>query len=95
MKIEYRVKENGKSCINLIKTTKGKTGDFNHNKQNLFLNEYKLNNNNSKERRFVVSIRLDGCGKNDGYYKMSQMNFNKEELEELRNQIDKILSFGL
>ncbi|APR02581.1 hypothetical protein RSJ2_3944 (plasmid) [Clostridium botulinum] len=98
MKVNYKIKENGKPSVAFSKeghyTSFNLLTDehFNYRKQNLFLHEMKLNNNNSnKDRRFTISIRQDGDNKEVKKYKMAQMNLNEEELTIIRNNINKML----
>ncbi|MNK78411.1 hypothetical protein D3C87_980430 [compost metagenome] len=91
------IKDNGMSCLHMIKEGKGiiyASGDnrFEYCKQNLFISEYKTNKPNTDgERRFVLSVRLDGSNKDDGRCKLTQMNFTKFELLDLKNRIDEML----
>ncbi|MBD5589357.1 hypothetical protein [Clostridium botulinum] len=98
MKVNYKIKENGKPSVAFSK--EGHYTSFNlltnehfsYKKQNLFLHESKLNSNNSnKDRRFTISIRQDGDNKEVKKYKMAQMNLNEEELTIIRDNINKML----
>lgn len=79
-----RIVNKGRGVISLKASDK-----FPYKQQNMFISEFKVNG--SEERKFVVSIRLDGEGSESGRVKLSQMNFNENELLELRNNIDELL----
>lgn len=57
---------------------------------NMFLTEIKRNNAIDSERKFIISIRQDGIN-ND--YKMSQMEFNENELNELKDCIEDMITY--
>jgi hypothetical protein len=58
---------------------------------NMFITELKVNSK-IPERKFIISIRRDGKGKNDREYILSQMEFNTNELLQVRDCIDNILN---
>jgi hypothetical protein len=95
MEIIMSIKENGKSHIHIYKDGNGTLspwGDskFNYKKRNMFISEYGVSGE-SNERKFAISIRVDGRDSNEGEYKLTQMNFNEDELRNLRDSIDILL----
>ena len=99
MEINYKVGDNGKPRVNFSKDYSGLTQynhisseKFNIGKVTLFLAEYNLNNPTENDKReFVMSLRQDGRSKNIGEYRLSQMKLNKDELIDIRNNINKML----
>lgn len=97
MKSCLYIKDNGMSCLHMMKEGNGiinASGDnrFEYCRQSLFISEYKINKSNiDNERKFVLSVRLDGGKKDEGRCKLTQMNFNEFELFALRNRIDEML----
>ncbi|MFI2856918.1 hypothetical protein ACH6EH_07230 [Paenibacillus sp. JSM ZJ436] len=79
-----RVVNKGRGIIN------PKANEFPYKQENMFISEFKVNGR--KERKFVISIRLDGEGSEIGRFKLSQMDFNEDQLLELRNKIDELLN---
>ncbi|MFJ8528463.1 hypothetical protein [Bacillus sp. NPDC094106] len=93
MKIKSTRDKNGKLKKHLSKEAIQIIGGFHCRKTNMFIIE-KQKNNLSKEplRKFVISMRLDGNNQNNHEFKMAQMDFNEEELIQLKEQIEDILS---
>jgi hypothetical protein len=100
MKITTKIKSNGKPCIHINRETNGtrflgiKRIPFHIKRDNLFITELRVNSR-IPERKFVISIRNDGKGKNDKEYILSQMNFNEVELLQLRDSINNIIYYKL
>lgn len=95
MNFKIKQHENKKYYIHAYKEGTGTinprgANSFHYKNQNMFISEYK--NNNSLDRKFVISIRLDGRNEHKGKCRLTQMNFNEIELMELRNQIDNLLN---
>jgi len=95
----YKIGDNGKPRVNFSKEYKGLTqynihnGKFNIGKVTLFLAEYKINSlRGVGDRSFIISLRQDGRGRDIGEYKQSQMKFNKDELMNVRDNINKMLN---
>ena len=89
MERSYIIRKNGKPMIRLSKKFSGRIGDMAVKRVNIHIIENK-NKIDESDRRFIISIREDG--KNTGEYKIAQINFNEEELKELRDNIDIILN---
>ncbi|HCL4455174.1 TPA: hypothetical protein N2D10_003201 [Clostridium botulinum] len=101
MRVDYKMKENGKPSVTFSKEGHYTNFNFstkecfNYNRQNLFLHELKQNCNNlNKNRCFTISIRQDGNNKEAGKYKMAQMNLEEDELIIIRDNINKILEYN-
>lgn len=98
LKVKNEIGQNGKPFVRLSKDCSGtvrksRDNKFNFNRDNLFIIEYKVNSPNlNPDRKFVISIRKDGSGINQGETMMSQMSLNKDELLILRENIDYILN---
>lgn len=94
MKIETTIKENGMPMIKLTKVNNSTLGkgknSFSSKECNLFISETKVRPQ-PNERKFCVSIRRIGSYKNEGEFKLNQISLTKAELEQLRDELNKIL----
>ena len=100
MDTSYEIGSNGKPRVEFSKECKGVT-QFNRTtgkifkigKETLFLTEYKINSPKEViERSFRMSLKQDGINDNAGEYRIAQMKLNKEELTNIRDNINKILN---
>ncbi|MBZ9622925.1 hypothetical protein G9F71_008665 [Clostridium sp. FP2] len=99
METNYKISDNGKPKVSFSKEFKSLaqfdrvTGaTFKIGKETLFISESKVNSHReSVERSFHISLRQDGVGRNIGEYSLSQMQFNKEELLIVRDNINKLI----
>lgn len=94
MEFNLRVGDDGMPCIHASVVGSGVVyprGDhrFEYSKQNMYMSEYKIKGCQD-QRRFIISIRLDGI---DGKCKLTQMNFRHDDMLELRNKIDELLRY--
>lgn len=99
LKIQSEIKPNGKPCVKISKEINGiihngiNNTKFHCGKENLFIIEQKVNSPIiDAKRNFIVSIRRDGIKNNQGEFILSQMSFDEDELQKLRESIDSILN---
>lgn len=100
MDVDYRIKNNGKMGIKFTKNYRSLTqydfithkSPFHCKRTVLNLSEIKVNSPRKIEgRKFILSLREDGCKDNEGEYKLTQTDLSEEELISLRNNIDLLL----
>jgi len=94
---EFIIKRNGKPQIKISKKLHSTYGfmsgnPFSSKEGNIFINELKVNSIKRTFRKFIISIRNIGTGKNEGEYRIQQLNLDESELLELRNSIDILLN---
>jgi hypothetical protein len=89
MIIERYIAASGKPALKLTKKQncvlgRGKN-TFVSKETNLFINELKLKS--TEDRKFVLSVRHIGSGKNEGDYELAQFHFNKVEILQFADEI--------
>lgn len=97
MEFNYSIGHNGKPKIHISKDIhstlfSGNNKTFKCKKVAMTILESNVRSIRPQPRKFVISIRMDGERENEGQFRLSQMSFDYDDLQELYNQIGVMLN---